>query len=106
MDHPEHNEHFADQPLHEVTPGLDRFERVRLAALRALVLTRAIGRDVAAVIDKGVAAASEEAKLAWQRWSPPKTEAPPEGPPASQAAPDAPPADVPPSDVPPSGASG
>jgi hypothetical protein len=67
----------AGQPLHEVTPGLDPFERVRSAALRAVLFTRAISRDVAAVIDKGVAAASEEAKLAWQRWSPPNKAAPP-----------------------------
>ena len=52
----------AGPPLHDVTPGLDRFERVRAAALRAVMFTRAVSRDVAAVIDKGVSAASQEAR--------------------------------------------
>ena len=80
----------AGEPLHEVTPGLDPFERVRSATLRAVMLTRAISRDFAAVIDKGVAAASEEARAAWQRWSPPpKAETPPpksETPPSEKSA--------------------
>jgi hypothetical protein len=72
-------------PLRDVTPGLDPVERVRTAALKAVLWTRALSRDVAAVIDKGVEAAGAEAKAAWQRWSPPaKTEAPP----ASSAAAD------------------
>jgi len=62
--------------LRDVTPGLERGERVRSAALRALAFTRAVTHDVAAIIDKGVAAASEEARAAWKRWSPPKDGAP------------------------------
>jgi hypothetical protein len=74
------------QKLSDVTPGLDRRERVRSAALRALAFTRAITHDVATIIDKGVAAASEEARAAWKRWSPPKPE------PSTEAkSPDAPP---------------
>jgi hypothetical protein len=87
--------------LSDVTPGLDPMERVRAAALRAVVWTRAISRDLAAVIDKGVAAASEEARAAWQRWSPPSEAAPP---PPSEAAPPPPSEAAPPPGALPSGA--
>jgi hypothetical protein len=95
----------AGQPLHEVTPGLDPFERVRSAALRAVLFTRALSRDVAAVIDKGVAAASEEAKLAWQRWSPPAQTKPPtdasSAPPSDASTPPAEPSTPPTGSAPP-----
>jgi hypothetical protein len=79
----------AGPSLSAVTPGLDRKERVRSAALRAIAFTRAFTHDVAAIIDKGVAAASEEARAAWKRWSPPKE-------PKSDAPPSSPGGDAPP----------
>jgi hypothetical protein len=72
------------QSLRDVTPGLDPRERVRSAALRAIAITRAVTHDVAAIIDKGVAAASAEARAAWKRWSPPKQASTPDAAPPAQ----------------------